>query len=202
MKLLHIKQRYDSIICALLQRILYGQSLKTHLYSKFHVQSIKALLKLVLLKLQEGRVTDIEMIKLTGYLRTLILTEVENLFKSCVTSTALWHLWEYSHVLGSGVAYWVTVCLGLNSSQWQVTAAFIGDLSLGVQKQGRQNQGFYKDTVKDKIGAVEQSCFTLVNKNGRILEVWKYVKWIILSKSVTQFVCEMQKTIFDDNSIY
>lgn len=202
MKLLHIKQRYDSIICALLQRILYGQSLKTHLYCKFHVQSIKALLKLVLLKLQEGRVTDIEMIKLTGYLRTLILTEVENLFKSCVTSTTLWHLWEYSHVLGSGVAYWVTVCLGLNSSQWQVTAAFIGNLSLGVQKQGKQNQGFYKDTVKDKIGAVEQSCFTLGNKNGGILEVWKYVKWIILSKSVTQFVCEMQKTILDDNSIY
>lgn len=89
MKLLNIKQRYDSIICALLQRIIYGQSLKTHLYSKFHVQSIKALLKLVLLKLQEGRVTDIEMTKLTGYLRTLILTEVENLFKSCVTSTTL-----------------------------------------------------------------------------------------------------------------
>ena len=169
---------------------------------KFHVQSIKSLLKFVLLKLQEGRLTGVEMMKLTGYLRILVLTEAENLFKSCVTSTTLCHLWEYSHVLGSGVAHWATVCLGLNSSQWQVTAAFIGNLSLGVQKQGRQNPEFYKDTVKDKIGAMEQSCFTLGNKSSRILEVWKYIKWIILSKSVTQFVCEMQKVILDDDSIY
>ena len=99
------------------------------------------------------------------------------------------------------MAYRATVCLGLNSSQRQVTAAFLGNLSLGVQKQGRLNQEFYKDTVKDKIGAMERSCFTLENKCSRILEVWKYVKWIILRKSVTQFVCEMQKTILDDNSI-
>lgn len=73
MKLLQVKQRYNSILCTLLQRLLYGQSQKTCLYRKFHVQSIKAVFKLVLLTLQEGRLTEVEMMKLTGPVKSLNL---------------------------------------------------------------------------------------------------------------------------------
>lgn len=65
MKLFQVKQRGNHVICALLQRILCSQSQKTCFYCGFHIQLIKALFKLALLKFQEGRCTEFKTMKLS-----------------------------------------------------------------------------------------------------------------------------------------
>ena len=62
---LQVKQRRNTVMRTPLRRILCSQSQKTCLYCRFHVQLIKALFKLVLLKLQEGRCTEVKSMKLS-----------------------------------------------------------------------------------------------------------------------------------------